>query len=666
VRKTNKNPALKSDRRLYPLFAALLVIMAACGPDPFFIPVTSINGVPNTGTAGTPLTLTGMVSPGFASKNAIIWLVRDAGTTGASISGYILNTHASGTVLIRAVIVNGMAEGKHFIQDFLINIAENGSPPVPVTYYDVTFESNGGSAVASQRVKEGECAERPDDPEKADFGFDNWYSDSELTTVYNFNTPITGNITLYAKWVELISDIALYITGPMKGEIPDTTAVADGTVSYTIGAVSWEPNHNPFMGVTVYTATVTVTAHPGSKFTGTLTAEINGHSARITGRTDTTVTISYTFEPTLAKAVTSITINSQPVKTTYTHGDTLDLTGLSVKLIYDDDTSEIFALEHFGDIISENPANGSPLSHTAHNNQPVKVSAGRHNADTDKLTVNKAKPVITFPTASAITYGMTLAHSALTGGSSTPFGPFAWQDSAVIPPVINSGYPVEFTPTDTDDYDFSGVSGWDAAAGKVVRIVAITVNKAAGAAVAAPVITWNAGSRWIEVTAVTPPENGQTVEYNISTASNGAGLGTWQTGRNFTVSSAGTYYVYARSKENDNYNAGAASISAGLTVVNQNIGFEIKPGESPTVITNTGVVISRSGANGPQTVTLTVSSGYTNITWYYNDIELGTGTSLELDASNPAYNMIGLKFVRVEAWKDGVPYITNVEFEVKP
>jgi len=120
VRKTNENCALKSGRRLFPLFAALLTIMAACSHDPFFIPVKSIEGVPETGTARSPLILTGTVIPGSASKNAIEWLVKDPETTGASIDGNILNTQAEGFVIITAKIINGIAEGKDYTQDFHI------------------------------------------------------------------------------------------------------------------------------------------------------------------------------------------------------------------------------------------------------------------------------------------------------------------------------------------------------------------------------------------------------------------------------------------------------------------------------------------------------------------------------------------------------------------
>jgi hypothetical protein len=65
----------------------------------------------------------------------------------------------------------------------------------------VTFNSNGGSSVPTQYVLPGGTATRPSDPILSGFIFGNWYSDSDLNTVFNFSTPITRNITLHAKWL---------------------------------------------------------------------------------------------------------------------------------------------------------------------------------------------------------------------------------------------------------------------------------------------------------------------------------------------------------------------------------------------------------------------------------------------------------------------------------
>ena len=68
--------------------------------------------------------------------------------------------------------------------------------------YTVTFESNGGSAVDSQTVDINTNAMKPDAPTKKGYTFAGWYSDAELTTEYDFNTPVNADMTLYAKWDE--------------------------------------------------------------------------------------------------------------------------------------------------------------------------------------------------------------------------------------------------------------------------------------------------------------------------------------------------------------------------------------------------------------------------------------------------------------------------------
>ena len=73
-----------------------------------FVPVTNIEGVHETVTAGVPLVLKGTVAPSNATNQAIVWSVADAGTTGATIDGTTLNTTAAGEVTVTATITGGM------------------------------------------------------------------------------------------------------------------------------------------------------------------------------------------------------------------------------------------------------------------------------------------------------------------------------------------------------------------------------------------------------------------------------------------------------------------------------------------------------------------------------------------------------------------------------
>ena len=62
--------------------------------------------------------------------------------------------------------------------------------------YTVTFQSEGGSEVASQ-IRANAPADRPADPTKEGYTFIGWYNgESE----WNFETPVTENLTLTAKW----------------------------------------------------------------------------------------------------------------------------------------------------------------------------------------------------------------------------------------------------------------------------------------------------------------------------------------------------------------------------------------------------------------------------------------------------------------------------------
>ena len=67
----------------------------------------------------------------------------------------------------------------------------------------ISFESNGGSKIDS--LKDVECGSMitapKEEPTKDCYTFTGWYSDSELTTVWDFATSIvTQDTTLYAKW----------------------------------------------------------------------------------------------------------------------------------------------------------------------------------------------------------------------------------------------------------------------------------------------------------------------------------------------------------------------------------------------------------------------------------------------------------------------------------
>jgi uncharacterized repeat protein (TIGR02543 family) len=69
-----------------------------------------------------------------------------------------------------------------------------------VVKYAVSFNAQGGSAVASQSVVKGGKAIKPANPSRSGYTFTGWTSDKAGSKPYDFNTAVTANLTLYAQW----------------------------------------------------------------------------------------------------------------------------------------------------------------------------------------------------------------------------------------------------------------------------------------------------------------------------------------------------------------------------------------------------------------------------------------------------------------------------------
>ena len=68
------------------------------------------------------------------------------------------------------------------------------------TCYTVKFDTNGGSTITSKTVTRNSAVTEPTAPTKEGYTFNGWYTNEELTTAYDFDSKVTKNITLYAKW----------------------------------------------------------------------------------------------------------------------------------------------------------------------------------------------------------------------------------------------------------------------------------------------------------------------------------------------------------------------------------------------------------------------------------------------------------------------------------
>ena len=215
-----------------------------------------------------------------------------------------------------------------------------------------------------------------------------------------------------------ITSAGITVAAPAKGAIPGTSASGSSAgVNFTIGPVSWLPENSVFLGNTVYTATLTLTANTGYTFNGLGAASINGQNALKTNNTGTTVTLSYAFPLLEDKTVTGIAaIKTQPDKLTYTHGDPLDLSGLVVTLSYDDlSTGDVAAADFSIKGLSANPAQGAIMVRSTHDGQPVTITYnGLPPLATENLTVRPKVIVFTVDPIPAQTYTGNPVQPALT------------------------------------------------------------------------------------------------------------------------------------------------------------------------------------------------------------------------------------------------------------
>lgn len=112
----------------------------------------------------------------------------------------------------------------------------------PVTLYaqwaeahKVTFDTTGGSAIDTQLVGDGEIASTPAAPIREGYTFAGWSTSKSDGAVYDFSTPVTTDVTLYAQWTPNTYTVTFNTNGG--------TSVSSASVQY--GQTVAEPNDDP-------------------------------------------------------------------------------------------------------------------------------------------------------------------------------------------------------------------------------------------------------------------------------------------------------------------------------------------------------------------------------------------------------------------------------------
>ena len=107
------------------------------------------------------------------------------------------------------ITIEGLSKNTYYLWDVTAtadNYCDSKKPSVltneftTLDVYTVTFNTDGGTAVESQTVDHGSKATKPANPTKIGYTFAGWYTESTCTNLFDFNTVITANTTLYAQW----------------------------------------------------------------------------------------------------------------------------------------------------------------------------------------------------------------------------------------------------------------------------------------------------------------------------------------------------------------------------------------------------------------------------------------------------------------------------------
>ena len=171
--------------------------------------------------------------------------------------------------------------------------------------YLVMFKSNGGTEVASQKIESGKTATEPTAPTKVGYTFAGWFNGE---SVFDFETAITENITLTAKWTLI-------------------------TYTITYEGLNGAANPNTATSYTVESETITLQdfSHDDYTFEGWFDAETGGNKVTSIPKGSTGNKTLYahctwkwigTKNPTTAKAVGDI-VFSDGSATAYTSELTL-------------------------------------------------------------------------------------------------------------------------------------------------------------------------------------------------------------------------------------------------------------------------------------------------------------------------------------------------------
>ena len=152
--------------------------------------------------------------------------VENTGTiTGGTFYDAVTNRKASLSFMTEAGTISGGT--------FYGSIVNEGGPEqvADSAKVAVTFNTDGGTSVAEEKVLRGQKMSKPAAPTKSGYTFTGW---EDANGAYDFNTPVTAPLTLTAKWEKVPSSGGYYYyptTDTKADDAKDSPKTADPGVA---------------------------------------------------------------------------------------------------------------------------------------------------------------------------------------------------------------------------------------------------------------------------------------------------------------------------------------------------------------------------------------------------------------------------------------------------
>ena len=238
---------------------------------------------------GESYTLNATVYPANATNKKLKWESADTSIATVDSNGRVSGV-GEGTTMVYARATDGSGQ----VASCEVDVYAPATPtPTPDKKYTVTFDSQGGSHVSSQTVKEGTTISLPT-PTRDGYKFLGWYTEADGGNKVTSLT-VTKNVTLYAHWEKEQGSVVENIViaggesetfGPGRSEFGTSIDFKKVTFEYTNIDSLLEING---FDATKYAASMTVTGL--RKGTTTILAKYEGRTLK---RYNVTITSDWT------------------------------------------------------------------------------------------------------------------------------------------------------------------------------------------------------------------------------------------------------------------------------------------------------------------------------------------------------------------------------------